>query len=182
MSIKNEFLKKISKVADVIIDFCSGNRIWLFVLALWAISVLFTTESHERSWFVFIPVFGVLMIVYLPTLIFVFFRKELKRQLPKVLFYGLSFLMFIGYPLVLILTDVYKFVNQTNVFSFHQGVHHNRRGRVFFFALREFRGSISHLQQRICRSRFPFELIELSLIEPQQYLQFLRIGFPTRKF
>ncbi len=130
---RNEFFQKVSKAVDAVIDFGTNNRVWVFGLLLWTISIIFATESHERSWFIFTPVFGLLSLVYLPTLLFAFFRNRLKSLLSKPLFYILSLLIFVAYPLSLTLTNLYKIINRTNVFEFHEAVHHNEE--VLFHVL-----------------------------------------------
>ena len=131
---KNEFFQKVSKAVDAVIDFGANNRIWVFGLLLWAISIIFAVESHERNWFIFTPVFGLLCFVYSPTLLFAFFRNKLKSLLSKPLFYSLSLLIFVAYPLSLTLTNLYKIINQTDVFEFHEAVHHNEEV-LFYYEL-----------------------------------------------
>ncbi len=135
---KNLFFQKVSKIADAIIAFCATNRIWFFGLALWTISIIFTTESETVSWGIFLPVFGFLVMIFSPVLLFTLFRNPIKRQFPKYLFYVISSLIFIVYPAVLLLTNTHIPLNNLGVFEFHKGVHNNEEVLyylIFYVAL-----------------------------------------------
>ncbi|MFK7948601.1 MAG: hypothetical protein AB8G11_13505 [Saprospiraceae bacterium] len=66
-------MNRLANTFDNLIAFFSKHVFWIHILIIWAISVIFTTESHERSWEIFVPVLGVLMAVFTPVLFFSFF-------------------------------------------------------------------------------------------------------------
>ena len=118
-------MNRLANNFDGIIAFFSRHIVWLHFLILWTISVLFTIESHERNWMIFTPVLGVISVTYAPTLIFSYFRNDLINRLSKPLFYVLSLLVFVGYPSILLGTNIYTKVNKFGVFEFHEAIHNN---------------------------------------------------------
>lgn len=118
-------IQRIANSFDSIIALFSKYVVWLHFLILWSISVLFTTESHEQNWTIFLPVLSLISITYAPTLIFSFFRNDLLKHLSKPLFYTFSFLIFVGYPVLLLGTNIYQTINTFGVFEFHEAIHNN---------------------------------------------------------